>query len=119
MARDIATSDPECKWTEDALAEKLGVIRQTVTTWISDIRARQKAGRNSDIIRLTMLGWPQEKIAQVVGTTQARVAQIINNADWRDFQSIPALKENSDNSITLKGRNLLWVELNPLTRYTM
>jgi len=30
IARDIASTDPECKWTESALAEKLGVIRQTV-----------------------------------------------------------------------------------------
>ncbi len=42
IAREIATSDPECKWTESALAEKLSVIQQTVNTWISDIRARQK-----------------------------------------------------------------------------
>jgi hypothetical protein len=28
---------PECTWTEEALAEKLGVILQTVNTWISDI----------------------------------------------------------------------------------
>ena len=40
IARDIASTDPECNWTESALAEKLGVIRQTVNTWISDIRAR-------------------------------------------------------------------------------
>ena len=37
IARDIASTDPECTWTEEALAEKLGVIRQTVNTWISDI----------------------------------------------------------------------------------
>jgi DNA-binding XRE family transcriptional regulator len=55
-AREIATSDPECKWTESALAEKLGVIQQTVNTWISDIRARQKAGRNTIILRLGRLG---------------------------------------------------------------
>ncbi len=41
-AREIATSDPECKWTESALAEKLGVIQQTVNTWILDIRACRK-----------------------------------------------------------------------------
>jgi hypothetical protein len=46
IARDIATSDPECTWTEEALSEKLGVIQQTVNTWISDIRARQRAARN-------------------------------------------------------------------------
>ena len=46
IARDIASTDPECKWTEEALAGKLGVIQQTVNTWISDIRARQKSSRN-------------------------------------------------------------------------
>ena len=60
IARDIASTDPECKWTESALAEKLGVIQQTVNTWISDIRARQKASRNTTIIRLSHLGWSQE-----------------------------------------------------------
>jgi len=57
IARDIATSDPECRWTEKALAERLGVIQQTVNTWISDIRARQRAGREIIIIRLNRLGW--------------------------------------------------------------
>jgi len=42
-AREIATSDPECKWTKEALAKRLGVIQQTVSTWISDIRAQQSA----------------------------------------------------------------------------
>ena len=58
IAREIATSDQECKWTEEALAEKLGVIQQTVNTWISDIRARQRAGREIIIIRLNRLACP-------------------------------------------------------------
>jgi hypothetical protein len=33
--------DPECKWTEEALGQKLGVIQQTINSWISDIRARK------------------------------------------------------------------------------
>ncbi len=37
--------DRECKWTEAPLAQKLGVIQQTVNSWISDIRARQRASR--------------------------------------------------------------------------
>ena len=46
VARDIASTDPDCRWTEAALAEKLGVTHQTVNIWISDIRARQKASQN-------------------------------------------------------------------------
>jgi transcriptional regulator with XRE-family HTH domain len=88
IARDIAVSDPECTWTEDALAEKLGVIQQTVNTWISDIRARQKVGRNIVIIRLNRLGWTQEQIAGIAGMTQGRVAQIINNTNFGEINNL-------------------------------
>jgi plasmid maintenance system antidote protein VapI len=81
IARDIASTDPECKWTESVLAEKLGVIQQTVNTWISDIRARQKASRNTVILRLSRLGWLQEKIAETTGITRGRIAQIVNNTN--------------------------------------
>jgi transcriptional regulator with XRE-family HTH domain len=88
IAREIATSDQECKWTEEALAEKLGVIQQTVNTWISDIRARQRAGREIIIIRLNRLGWTQEQIAEVVGISQGRVAQIINNTNFGEINNL-------------------------------
>ena len=82
IARSIAISDQECRWTEKALAERLGVIQQTVNTWISDIRARQRVGREIIIIRLNRLGWLQEQIAEVAGISQGRVAQIINNTNF-------------------------------------
>ena len=78
----IASTDPECKWTESALAEKLGVIRQTVNTWISDIRARQKSSRNTVILRLSRLGWVHEKIAEVVGLSRNRISEIVGNANF-------------------------------------
>jgi len=85
----------ECKWTESALAEKLGVIQQTVNTWISDIRARQRAGREIIIIRLNRLGRAQEQIAEIVGISQGRVAQIINNTNFGEI-----------NNLLTQGRNL-------------
>ena len=88
VARDIATSDTECKWTEDALADKLGVIQQTVNTWISDIRARQRAGRNIIVIRLKRLGWTQEKIAKVVGVDRSVVSKIVQNTKIGDMHNL-------------------------------
>jgi hypothetical protein len=88
IAREIATSDPECKWTESALAEKLGVIQQTVNTWISDIRARQKASRNTVILRLSRLGWPQEKISETVEINQQRISQVTNNTNFSEIGNL-------------------------------
>jgi len=90
IAREIATSDPECNWTESALAEKLGVIQQTVNTWISDIRARQKTSRNTVILRLSRLGWPQEKISETVEINQQRISQITNNANFGNIGNLLA-----------------------------
>ena len=81
MARNIAASDPECSYTEDALAQKLGVTRQTINLWISDIRARQRTNRNSTIIRLSLLGWTQEKISEKIGLSQNRISEIIGNTN--------------------------------------
>ncbi len=88
IARDIASTDPECKWTESALAGKLGVIQQTVNTWISDIRARQKASRNTIIIRLSRLGWTQEMIAKVVGLDRSIISRIVQNTKISNMHNL-------------------------------
>ena len=88
IARDIASTDPECNYTEEALAEKLGVTRQTINTWISDIRARQKASRNTIILRLSRLGWPQEKISETVGLSRNRASEIVGNANFGEIDTL-------------------------------
>ena len=82
VARDIASQDGECRWPEAALAEKLGITQQTVHIWISDIRARQKANRDTIILRLSHLGWKQEKIADIVGVSRNRISEIVGNTNF-------------------------------------
>jgi transcriptional regulator with XRE-family HTH domain len=90
IARNTASSDPECRYKESYLAEKLGVSQQTVNAWITDIRARQRTNRDSTIIRLNRLGWTQEKIAETTKMTQGRVAQIINNTSFGKINNLLA-----------------------------
>ncbi len=79
---------PECKWTQAALAQKLGVIKQTINSWISGIGARQRANRNITIIRLSRLGWTQEKISEAMEMSQGRVAQITNNTIFSEIGNL-------------------------------
>jgi len=88
VARDIASTDPECSYTEEALAQKLGVSQQTINAWITDIRARQRTNRNSIIFKLSRLGWPQEKISEKVGINQQRISQITNNTSFGNIGNL-------------------------------
>ena len=66
------------------MAEKLGVIRQTVNTWISDIRARQRSGREIVIIRLNRLACPPSFLSAVFV------------ADWRVYPPLEGLDPRAD-----------------------
>jgi len=96
VARDIASQDRKCRWTETALAEKLDVTHQTVHLWISDIRFRQKAGRDTSIIRLSRLGWSQQRISKTVGVNQQRISQITNNANFCNIGNLLSLGHDMD-----------------------
>ncbi len=50
--------------------------------------AKLRAGREIIIIRLKRLGWTQEQIAKVVGISQGRVAQIINNTNFGEINNL-------------------------------
>ena len=88
IARDIASTDLENKWTGSDLAEKLGVSQQTVNIWVSDIRARQKASRNTVIIRLSRLGWTQEMIGKEVGLDRSIISRIVQNTKISDMHNL-------------------------------
>jgi len=94
LRRGTGGIDPECKWIQAALAQKLGVIQQTINSWISDIRARQRANRN--IIRLNPVGWPQGQIGKVVGVNQQRVSQITNNTNFGNIDNLLAQGRDMD-----------------------
>ncbi len=96
VARDIASQDGECRWTETALAEKLGITHQTVNIWISDIRARQKANRDTIILRLSRLGWTQDEISKIVGMSRGRITQIVNNANFCKINNLLSLGHDMD-----------------------
>jgi len=101
-------------WREEALAQKLGIIRQTVNTWISDIRARQKAGLNVVIIRLSRLAWAQERIAEVVKSmiyrpcgyytvhTSSIQDKNLPHYNLFDFIKLKYIKTKWDNGLRLK-----------------
>jgi len=69
------------------IAGELRVTRQTINNWISTIRARQKAGRDNTIHKLSRLGWTQEEIAGEVGIDQSSVSKIMNNANFGEIHN--------------------------------
>jgi len=105
IARDIASSDPEYRWTEESMAEKLGIIRPTVNTWISDIRARRRAGREAAIGRLSRLGRPQEQIAEVVDLSRNRVSEIVGNANFGEIDTLLSQGRDIEKGANLEAKN--------------
>ena len=94
-------------WTQTEIGEKTGLTQQAVShitnntdfgkicielqtflsqgksmDWIADIRARQMAGRDCLIHKLSLLGWAQTEIGEKVGLSQNRVSEIIGNTDF-------------------------------------
>jgi len=65
------------------LAEEFGVTRKTMGKWISDIITKYQSSRDSQIYRLSLLGWTQHEIADHIedDISQPRVAQIISNGN--------------------------------------
>jgi hypothetical protein len=80
--RRMAEDDREITIKEKDFAEIFCVSRQTVNNWIKDIRAKQRGSRNNIIYKLSLLGWAQEEIGDVVGLDQSVIAKIMQNANF-------------------------------------
>jgi hypothetical protein len=76
QARRIVELNP--KLSNEVLSAKFGVTQQTVSTWVSDIRARFYASRDSLIYKLSLLGRTQQEIATQFSLDQTRISQIIS-----------------------------------------
>ena len=87
MARRIAEVDSKKKWTEEAIAKKLGVSQKTINNWISDIRARQNAKDNDLIYKLNFLGWTQQEIAKIIGLgSKSSISKKLKNSNFTKIQ---------------------------------
>lgn len=81
QAVKIATDDPKHEKSSEEIAKAWDLSDRTVRGWIQHIRAGQRARRDRDIYRLSMLGWTQEEIAGTTGINRQRVAQIASNGE--------------------------------------
>jgi len=76
QARRIVELNPKIE--NELLAIKFGVTTKTVSSWVSDIRARFYASRDALIYKLYLLGRTQKEIAKRFELDQSRIAQIIS-----------------------------------------
>jgi DNA modification methylase len=76
QARRIVELNPKIE--NELLASRFGVTPKTVSIWVSDIRAKFYASRDSMIYKLNLLGRTQHEIAKQYTLDQSRVAQIIS-----------------------------------------
>lgn len=84
VAEKIRESDQRI--TDQKIADALGVNRRTVNEWVKPIKLRQNAEEQVVIYRLNALGWTQEEVGEVIGLSQRRVGQKLE-----DLAKLPKL----------------------------
>lgn len=77
QARRIIELNPKIE--NEVLATSFGVTPQTVSGWVSDVRSRIYASRDSMIYKLSLLARTQHEIAEQFELDQSRIAQIISD----------------------------------------
>ncbi len=60
------------------VARMLGVTRQSVGKWVSDITERRREVRRLKAILLSRVGWTQQRIAEALETSQQTITNDVN-----------------------------------------
>ena len=115
-AMQLKEEDPK-KWTQQRIADCLGVAQQTVADWFDDI-SNTEAGKTyidarlsipkesiPDIVKRSDAGETQSQIAADYGTTQPRISQVIKQAKAKEENK---KKQNAIAKKKAKGFNGLY-----------
>lgn len=79
VCREVYETNPE--YVQEDVAKLLGIRRQRVSEFVSDILAVRREERKAKVQRLARLGWTQLEIAERLDTSQPVVSRDIQSAD--------------------------------------
>lgn len=80
LAIEECEADPK-GFDVHAFMKEMGVAESTVYDWVGHILSREKEQRQWSAVRLSMLGWTQEEIAEKLGIKQPTVSVDIKNSE--------------------------------------
>jgi len=61
------------------LADKFGRDESYLSKLVGALVRQRRASRDSQIYKMSLEGWTQQKISDIIGTNRSRVSQIVNN----------------------------------------
>ncbi len=68
VCREVFTDNPEMN--QEGVGKLLGITQQRVSEFVADILARLRESRRTKGLRLSILGWTQQEIAQRLGVSR-------------------------------------------------
>lgn len=80
LALEECEADPK-NFDVKAFVKEMGVAERTVYDWVGHILSREREERQSKVLRLSMLGWTQQEIADLLDVSQPLVSTDIRNCD--------------------------------------
>lgn len=83
IVREVYTENPEYKGKD--VAKLLSISEGTVSGFVSDILAKRREDRRAKALRLSMLGWTQEEIAERLGVDRTLISKDVKNFNTEEF----------------------------------